>query len=257
VLIILPPSETKRPAPATGPALDLGQLAFPELNSVRARILDALIATSGELDAFERLRVGHTLAREVARNTHLREIPTLPAQDVYTGPVHEGFEAHRLSPRAADRAAEAAVVVSPLWGLIQLDDRIPPYRLHLNARLVGVDRIDLAWRAVLPGVLAEVAGPDGPIVDLRSPFYQQMGMPAASGDRVLHVRIDQGPRGARVGEVISKRARGAAARHLLESVDEPRDVDEVAAVLAMRWPVRLQPSDRPGRGWTLTVSLTG
>jgi hypothetical protein len=57
VLIILPPSETKRPAPPSGPALDLEQLAFPALNPMRKRVMAALIETSTQPDALERLRV--------------------------------------------------------------------------------------------------------------------------------------------------------------------------------------------------------
>jgi len=42
VLILLPPSEGKT-APARGRRLSLHALGFPELNQVRADILDALI----------------------------------------------------------------------------------------------------------------------------------------------------------------------------------------------------------------------
>lgn len=255
MLIIVPASETKRPPAASGAPVDLDRLSFPELAPTRRRVVDALIRTSADLDAFERLRVRLTMAAEVARNTHLLELPAVPVLDLYTGPVHEGLDAARLSPAASARADRSMVIASPLWGLLRPTDRIPPYRLDLTARLIGVCRPDHVWREVLPGVLADAAGPEGVIVDLRSPASQSAGMPAGLGDRTVHVRIDHGPPGNRIGEVISKRARGASGHHLLESGANPVDVPALADVLGDRWGVRLASPERPGRPWTLTLSL--
>jgi cytoplasmic iron level regulating protein YaaA (DUF328/UPF0246 family) len=147
------------------------------------------------------------------------------------------------------------VVVSGLWGVLRPADRVPPYRLPLWASLIGIDRLDATWRAVLPATLAEAAGSAGVVVDIRSPGYQSFGMPAGLGDRTVSIRVAQGPPGLRIGEVFTKRLRGAAARYLLESGADPADPHALADVLADRWPVRLEAPERPGKHWTMTLSI--
>lgn len=258
MLIIAPPSEAKRPPPGDGSPVALDTLSFPALTPTRERVLDALIVSCTRPDAFARLGVGPSMAREVARNTHLRELPTRPARDVYIGPLHEGLDADTLSPPAADRASRALVIASALWGLLRPDDRIPSYRLHVCARLVGMDRLEPTWRAVLPEVLAEAAGQDGVVVDLRSPSYQATGTPAGPGDRTVVLRVEQhAPGGRRIGDVIAKRIRGQAARHLLESGDDPGDPQVLAEVLGERWPLELTEPERPGRPWRMTLFVEG
>lgn len=258
MLIVVPPSESKRPPANEGPPVALRELSFPELAPLRARIIEALIETSARSDAFQRLQVGPSMARVVARNPRLLELPARPASEVYSGPLHEGLAATTLPLAATERASRDLVIASALWGLLRPTDRIPPYRLHVCSRLVGMDRLEPVWRTVLPDVLAEAAGPHGVVLDLRSPSYQAIGMATGLPDRTVTLRVEQRAfGGGRIGDVVAKRIRGQAARHLLESGADPNGPEALAGMLGERWPADLAAPAKKGRPWTLTLFADG
>lgn len=258
MLIVLPPSESKRTPPRRGAPLDLARLSFPELGATRARVLDALVATCAEPDVLARLLVGTSVAPEVARNAHVRELPARPALDVYSGVLYEALSPATLSTAAKRRAAARVVVVSGLWGALRPTDRIPAYRLNVCAHLVGMPALEPLWREVLPAVLADAAGRRGVVVDLRSSSYVAMGMPTALGDRTVAVRVLRDDAGRRsVVSHMAKHTRGLVARHLLEVGADPRTPADLAEVLAARWPVELAPPVRAGKAWTVDVVVPG
>lgn len=254
MLVILPPSETKRPAPESGTAVDLERLSFSEISATRARVLEAVIATSGRADARRRLLVGPSLAGEVARNQRLRDLPTRRAVDTYSGPLYLGLDPGSWSSAVQERAARSVLIVSALWGALRPEDHIPPYRLHVCARLIGMDRLEPTWRSVLAPVMTEAAEAAGPVLDLRSRAYQAVGRPAGKDDQTVSLRIRPAPDGnPHIGDVVAKRVRGEAARHVLAASSEPTDPLEVADVLAERWPVEVEPPDARHATWTVTL----
>ena len=254
MLIILPPSETKLPPPEGGSPLDLDRLSFPSLTAMRERVMDALAATSQRPDALRRLFVRPSRAGEVARNEHLRDLPTRPAIDTYAGPLYEGLDAESWSSHAEERATRQLVIVSALWGALRPADRIPPYRLYVGARLVGMDRLEPAWRTLLRSILTDAAARRGPVLDMRSRAYQAVGRPMGLDDQSVTLRIRPSPGGpAHIGDVIAKRVRGEAASHLLSSVANPEDPLDLADLLATRWSLEVDPPAGRNRTWTITL----
>jgi hypothetical protein len=118
-----------------------------------------------------------------------------------------------------------------------------------------MDRLEPTWRTELPDVLASAAGRVGLVLDLRSPHYQAMGTPTGLGDRTVSLRVDQRASAHRIGDVVAKRVRGQAARHLLESGADPEEPDALAELLAKTWPVRVTEPARPGKTWTITLTV--
>lgn len=254
VLLLLPPSEAKNAPPRDGPPVDLGGLSFPALAATRARVLTALVETSARPDALRRLMVGGSLADEVERNTRLASLPARPVLDVYAGPLFEALGASTLSAAAQRRAADDVVVVSALWGAVRPTDRIPAYRLNVCAHLVGMPALEPLWREVLGPVLAEAAGPQGVVVDLRASSYQAVGMPRGLGDRTVTLRVLRDADERRTaGPHVGKVTRGAVARHLLERDADPRTAEDLAEVLSERWSARVDAAPRAGKPWTVEV----
>lgn len=258
MLLLLPPSESKKAPPRRGKPVDLEALSFPTLTATRARILDALIETSARPDALARLLLGASLAQDAERNLHLRTLPARPALEVYDGVLYDALDASTLSTAARRRAATRLVIVSGLWGALRPTDRIPAYRLNICAHLVGMPALEPTWREVLGPVLAEAAGPRGLVVDCRSSSYTAAGMPQGIGDRTVAVRVLRDTDGRRsVVSHMAKHTRGEVARHLLETGADPRTPRGLAEALADRWDVELTPPVRDGKAWTVEVVLSG
>ena len=244
--------------PRRGKPVDLGALSFPALTTLRAQVLEALVATSTRSDALARLGVGASIATEVERNTRLCGLPARPALEVYSGVLYDALGAATLPVAAKRRAASRLVIVSALWGAVRPNDRIPAYRLNICAHLVGLGRLEPLWRAALGTVLAEAAGPRGLVVDCRSSSYQAVGMPAGLGDRTVAVRVLRQTAGRRsVVSHMAKHTRGEVARRLLESGADPRRPDGLVEALADCWDVELLCPARAGRPWTIDVVIPG
>jgi len=228
VLVLLPPSEGKTPAPRHAPPLDLTTLSHSGLTPVREKVLAALLAASSRPDACDVLGVSPGLADEVARNTTLREAPAARASRVYSGVLYGAAGLDTLTPAARARAVAAVRVVSALWGVLTVDDVVPAYRLAMGTDLPGTGPLAAVWRGPL-GVELGDAAEDDLVVDCRSAPYRAAWTPPP-GARWVDVRVLREVDGRRA--VVShhaKHTRGVLTRHLVTRRGrEPRDADELA-----------------------------
>jgi cytoplasmic iron level regulating protein YaaA (DUF328/UPF0246 family) len=208
VLLLLPPSETKRDGGPDGSVLDLTALGFPELAAPRRAALAALRKGSSNITAaMHALRLGPSQRFEVDRNRVVRTSPVLPALDRYTGVLYDAIDAATLPDSARAFAAEHVVIHSALFGLVRADDPIPAYRLSHDSRLPGLT-LRRHWAEPITRVLARR---DDLVLDLRSESYVHLG--PAPGAWFVRVVAPDG----RALNHFNKHGKGAFVRALAES----------------------------------------
>jgi cytoplasmic iron level regulating protein YaaA (DUF328/UPF0246 family) len=227
VIVLLPPSETKRGG-GDGPPLRLEALGAPELGPLRATLVDELIALAADRPASRRaLGISASQDAEIDRNADLLASPTMPAIHRYTGVLYDALDVESLKGAAAVRARARLAIGSALFGLLRADDAIPAYRLSAGSKLPGGETMAARWKPVLEPVLAALAR-DELVVDLRSGAYASLGrVPGAVDVDVVSERPD----GSRaVVSHFNKAHKGRLARALVASRAEPGDAGRVAAV---------------------------
>ncbi len=255
MLVLLPPSEGKAAAPASGSRLDLARLSFPALAVTRAALVAALSALcdGDEQRARDTLGLSPGLVDEIAKNRVLTIAPTLPVARLYTGVLYDALGLATLDPAARRRAGRSLVVFSALWGAVRPGDRIPPYRLAPDVALPGLGSIAARWKGPLDDALNEAAG-RGLVLDLRSSSYAALWRPSgAVADRTVTVRVLQERRpGEPSSRVVvshfNKATKGRLVRALLESGADPRRPTAlVTAIRDLGYVAENGPQPKPGR----------
>ncbi|MFC5501196.1 YaaA family protein [Lysinimonas soli] len=251
MLILLPPSETKRAGGDAARALDLAELSFATLTPARRRALQTLARLSRRRDAAEALRLGPTQAHEIERNRVVESAPTMPALDRFEGVLYEGLDAASLPDAARRFARRRLAIASALFGLLGPDDPIPAYRLSPGSRLPGTTLAAL-WRKPVSAVLAEH---DGLVLDLRSEAYTALG-PAPAGDATRYLRVvSEGEDGRRRAlNHFNKKGKGEFTRALLlAGIDHP-DAESLIS-WAVSIGIRLEPGAPAAAGRPAELTL--
>lgn len=213
-LVLLPPSEGKRP----GGSRRAGRGAFDEdLGATRlevARRLGAVVASSTRPELEATLGARGPLfdrAYEAALALFAGGAALRPVWQRYSGVVWSHLEPETLSTAQRRRL----VVPSGLYGLNTGVDLVADYRLKMSARLQGSSVASL-WRPVLAPTLARYA--KGRVVyDLLPAEHRSaFNVDDLGATRVVTVTFRHARDGRLAGHD-AKAAKGAFARHLLES----------------------------------------
>lgn len=216
MLILLPPSETKR-AGGTGAALDAGALALPRLRAPRDATVDALVALAADEDAAARvLKLSARQRGEIATNAALRQTPTMPAVDRYTGVLYDALDAASLDAAARRWLGAHVLIHSAPFGPVGALDAIPAYRLAANTSLPGLPPLRRLWAAPVTDALAEAA--PSFVLDLRSEAYAALG-PVPGTVPSAYVRVVSASPGGAVRALnhFNKSAKGRLVRHLAQA----------------------------------------
>jgi cytoplasmic iron level regulating protein YaaA (DUF328/UPF0246 family) len=199
VLVLLPPSEGKT-APRRGRPVDLAALAHPELTAAREAVLGAIPDVAALLRA-----------------------PAARASTIYSGVLYQHLGLAGLPLRARRRV----LIFSGLWGVLAPDDRIPAYKLPIDARLPQVGGLAAHWRGPLRDALPD----DGLIVDLRSGGYAAAWRPRHGPVLGVRAFVERAGKRTPVSHMV-KATRGDVARIVLSASPPPRTPDAVAALVA-------------------------
>lgn len=213
MLILLPPSETKRDGGDPGTALNLSALSFPELTKHRRAALTGLRSISRSVAASTTaLGLGPTQRFEIDRNRAVTISPTRPAIERYTGVLYDAIDVDSLDTDARRFLRENVVIHSALFGLVRADDAVPAYRFSHDTRVPGSSLAKI-WRSANAGVLA---GRSDLVLDLRSESYVHLG-PTASGSFFVRVVTRDGAGTKRALNHFNKHGKGEFVRALAQS----------------------------------------
>ncbi|NBQ92680.1 MAG: peroxide stress protein YaaA [Micrococcales bacterium] len=171
VLILLPPSETKR---IGGQNLTISQvhLSYGQLDPARDQVLTALLELCSDAnEAAKVLKLSPKQLEDISRNFELPKAPTMPAYLRYAGTLYKAIGVESFTEHEVERMRSKVLMQSALFGLISATDRIPWYRLSADTKLPGID-LKAIWRENQPMAWGRLV--DLPIIDMRSKSYADL-----------------------------------------------------------------------------------
>ena len=224
MLILLPPSETKRPG-GVGVSIDKSAIIWAALDDARAQLISELEKLcQNPLDAASALKLGKKSSLEISKNLDLWRSPTMPALERYTGVLYDALDYKTLSKSAIERASQQLFIQSALFGLVPAMEQIPDYRFSATSAIDGVNLKQLwiaAHKAVWPRMV-------GPILDMRSESYVALN-PIPEDRESYFLEVVDADSGRALSH-FNKKAKGAFVRSALENgLDGFSDIAKVAS----------------------------
>ncbi len=170
MLILLPPSETKRPG-GVGISIDKLAIIWAALDPARDQLIAATQKVcSNPKKAAETFKLGPKSLGDLEANKNLMTAPTMPAIERYAGVLFDALDYKSLDDVAKTRVSEQLFIQSALFGLLPATEQIPYYRFSATTKLPKLKLRELwteAHKAVWPRLTK-------PILDMRSKSYAQL-----------------------------------------------------------------------------------
>lgn len=229
MLILLPPSETKRSG-GVGISIDRLAIIWAALDPARDQLIAALQQVCKNPEAAkEALHLGKQGAADIAANLSLYTAPTMPAVERYTGVLFEALNYPTLSERAKQRVSERLFIQSALFGLLPATEQIPYYRFSAGSKIPEINLKKLwseAHQAVWPRLV-------DPILDMRSVAYVELNPIPTSNQSYFVEVIDSSGKAL---NHFNKKAKGLIARaaleNALETIDQLPDIAKTVGLKA-------------------------
>lgn len=231
MLVLLPPSETKRPGGDGEPwgTAAAARVRFASLVPQRIAAIEALIALSSDPAlAMRVLKLSERQRGEVEVNGALLSAPTMPAIDRYTGVLFDALDASSLDADARAWLGAHVAIHSAPFGPVGALDEIPAYRLGAGSSVPGVGSAKRHWAA--PTTAALAATGVSFVLDLRSEAYGALG-PVPEHVESAYVRVVARAEDGQVRALnhFNKKAKGELVRRLAETGARISDRAELMA----------------------------
>ncbi len=255
MLVLLPPSETKRDGGDGGP-VDLSSLSWPGQLRTRSEVTKALAALGRQPHECARvLKLSAKQLDEVERNRVLLKSPTMPAIDRYTGVIYDALDALTLPTDARAFLRDHVAIGSAAFGLVRAMDMIPAYRLSFDSRLPGLKAGTLKNTCAAAGTKA-LSAEDQFILDARSEGYASLA-PLPDGSNSIYLRVvTRGEGGAvRALNHFNKKGKGEFLRALALDGRAAGAIDSREALIA--WGKKNEWELAPGAPGELNLFVSG
>jgi len=228
MLILLPPSETKRPG-GVGVSIDRSAIIWAALDDTRDLIIGKLVKLCGNKQAAAKaLKLGARNLADIDANLELLTAGTMPAISRYTGVLFDALDFESLSDQAKKMASEQVFIQSALFGLLPATEQIPYYRFSAGSKLPGVN-LKLLWtdahKEVWPRMIGEV-------LDMRSKAYVELNPVPEDRDSWFVEVLDE--KSGKALNHFNKKAKGAFVRSALSNgLNGISEVEAVAQAVGL------------------------
>ncbi len=228
MLILLPPSETKRSG-GVGISIDKSAIIWAALDPARDRLIAEISRVCSDPTRAKKIfKLGPKNAADLDANRQLMTAPTMAAIERYAGVVYDAIDYQNLSEPAKQRVQERLFIQSALFGLLPATEQIPYYRFSATTKLPGINLRELwieAHKAVWPRLAR-------PILDMRSKAYAELN---PVPENLESYSVDVFDQFGKALNHFNKKAKGLLVRSALENnLETIEQLPEIAKAVGLK-----------------------